>query len=102
MLFTSFFNPLCMLFLTAQLNRSTGNSKFDEAIQRSEVTTRIRPRTDSCAVGSNVSETYDDIKKLYTPAEVATKSSNITDNSKPKAHERAEILVPPHPFPKHF
>ncbi len=63
--------------------------------------TRIRPRTDSCAEGSQVvDESYDKIKKKYKLVEVAKKSTKSENPAHPLNYERAQTLViPPPPTP---
>lgn len=74
----------------------TGESKFDEAIQRSEVPDRIRPRTESCSVGPNASESYSEIKQNYQVPEAAVKSTNSTKNINPQLSPiQALVLVIP-------
>ena len=93
---------------TTQPNPCTGESKYDETIQRSEVPTRIRPRTDSCPMGSSVSETLNQIKKKYKP-KTAEAGIKATKGSRAQhidpVHAQKLVNIPPnshHPPPLFF
>jgi hypothetical protein len=81
--------------MTFQLKFSSGNPKFDECIQRLDISRRIRTRTDSCAVGSQVVESFDEIKKKYEPANAAAPSSKVSICTQLASAVRIKFLVMP-------
>lgn len=73
----------------------SGNPKFDECIQRIDIPRRIRTRTDSCAVGSQVVESFDEIKKQYEAADAAAHSSKASSCAQLASAVRIKFLVMP-------
>jgi hypothetical protein len=61
-----------------RLTLCAGDSKFDELIQRNDIPSRIRPRTESCAVGPNGNTPYNQIKKKYKSQPEVAQTSDCT------------------------
>ena len=79
---------------TARITLCTGNSKFDEVIPRSQVSARVRPRSDSCAVGPNGSESCIEIQEKYAVGAV-TKVTQVKEGQADKINpiQAAQLVI---------